>query len=583
MPTMVVQMSSPFETRAQFHSICTLFNIATFHMTTSTPILIVGAGPAGLVLALSLLQNGVPVRIIDKAPEYHVGRRGRGIQPRTLEVFHMLGALPEILASSSEDHVTRVYKLPGGTEIVKEFTRTNPADPTPATPYPNPRSLGQEQTEAILRDHLSKYNGRVELNTELLSFEQYPDRVSARIAKHADGVDTEETVDCHYLVGTDGGKGIVRKQLGLSFLGETREDQHIVVADLQLKGIDHHFGHQWGDVATKFCSLRPPENDDYWTLLGAGQIDHAKIVADRDELIAFVRAVTDRDDIEVGHVKWISEFRPNIRMVDKFGEGRVFVAGDAAHVHPPTGGQGLNSSVQDSFNLGWKLALVEKGLATPALLETYTEERLPVIAEMLKKSTDLLNKTVARASSTAASARGGALRQLGVNYRWSPIVVDEGAEAEGVSGQPVAAYGDASGVLHAGDRAPDATGLHKIKGPEMVDTDTSLFRIFGSSHHTALVFATSAEEANAALGSLAEYPTEVIRAVLVLPAGAPLPAVDAEVVLEDRDGHAYAGYGAKQGRLTIAIVRPDGYVGALVHGAQGVENYFDRIFACLTA
>ncbi|OCH83687.1 hypothetical protein OBBRIDRAFT_822088 [Obba rivulosa] len=240
-------------------------------------------------------------------------------------------------------------------------------------------------------------------------------------------------------------------------------------------------------------------------------------------------------------------------MVDKFGEDRVFVTGDAAHVHPPTGRQGLNSSVQDAFNFGWKLALVERCFASPALLETYTDERLPVIAEilpviaeMLKKTSDLPDKTVrARAGSTSAWARGGALLQLG-----------------GVSGQPVAAYGDASGALHAGDRVPDATGLRKVKGPSALDADTSLFRIFSPSYHTALVFAASAEDANTALASLAKYPAEAVRTVLILPAGAPVPVVDAEAVVEDRDGHAYAGYGAEQGCLTIVIVRPDDYVGA---------------------
>ncbi|OCH83686.1 hypothetical protein OBBRIDRAFT_742838, partial [Obba rivulosa] len=142
----------------------------------------------------------------------------------TLEVFHLLGVLPDVLAASSSIHLIRVYELPGRTEITKEFSMSPPADPTPAIPHPRATSLGQDKTEAILRVHLSKYNCHVKLNTELLGFEQYPDRASARIAKHSDDGDIEETVECHYLVGTDGGKGIVRKQLGLSFLGETREE-----------------------------------------------------------------------------------------------------------------------------------------------------------------------------------------------------------------------------------------------------------------------------------------------------------------------------------------------------------------------
>ncbi|EMD33646.1 hypothetical protein CERSUDRAFT_117754 [Gelatoporia subvermispora B] len=551
-------------------------------MSTTIPVLIVGAGPAGLVAALTLLKNGIPVRIIDKAAEFHVGRRGRGIQPRTLELFHMLGVLPDIMTASAEIVSTRVYKMPGGTEVISGFTMSPPVEPTPSTPFPRARSLGQDWSEGILREHLAKLGCHVELGTELLSFEQHPDHVTARIAKRQDGKDSEETVNCHYLVGTDGGKGVVRKQLGLSFLGETRgSEQHIVVADFQLSGLDPQFAHQWGEPSTKFVSLRPPEHDGYWTLLGGGKIDHAKIVADKDELVAFLRAGTDRDDITVGHVKWTSEYRPNIRMVDKFGEGRVFLAGDAAHVHPPTGGQGLNSSVQDAFNLGWKLALVEKGLATPALLASYNEERLPVIAAMLKKSGELLTKTFkAKAGDTTPWQRGGALMQLGVNYRWSSIVVDEWAGAEDVPEKPVDAYGGAGaeGIVRGGDRAPDAPGLQKIKGPDALGDVTSLFSIFSAAYHTVLVLTSSAEEASTVLAGLKQYPADIIRSVVIAPAGSPAPAVDADIVLEDRDGHAYAGYGIEQGQLAVVIVRPDDYVGGLVRGEQGVESYFARVF-----
>jgi len=210
------------------------------------------------------------------------------------------------------------------------------------------------------------------------------------------------------------------------------------------------------------------------------------LVSDKEALFSIVKEALNAP-VEILELVWISEFRPNIRMVDKFGKGRVFVAGDAAHVHSPTGGQGLSSGVQDAFNLAWKITLVSKGITPSSLLDTYTTERLPVIANMLNITTGILDKTFGpnRQSIESAMERGRLLYMLGVNYRTSPIAVDEFAAAAGIA--PVPPYTlDKSDELVAGDRAPDAPGL--VEGIESA-TVTLFGDVFGPTHHTVLVFA----------------------------------------------------------------------------------------------
>ncbi|KAH9944589.1 monooxygenase [Amylocystis lapponica] len=551
-------------------------------MSSPSPVsvLVVGAGPAGLVLALALAKNGISLRIIEKETQRLAGQRGAGIMSRSLELYNYLGVLPDILAKAKSPPPMRKYKLPGGVEPLSTFHISPPVTPTPACPYLNSAMLGQESVEAILRAHLEQLGVHVEYGTRLQTFEQHSDRVVAHTIKADAGEEKEHDITCHWLVGTDGARGVVRKQLGLQFLGTPHEDLHFVIGDVVCKGLDEDYWHSWGEVAGDMVLLRPTEHNGVFSLMAGGHISPATLVSDRAELVKFVHKTTERDDLEISDIRSLFEYRPNVRMVDKFGEGRVFVAGDAAHVHSATGGQGLNSSIQDSFNLGWKLALVENGFAAPSLLSTYSEERLPVIAAMLQRTTVLLNKTVS--GSVDAWDRGGVLKQLGVNCRWSSIVVDE-RSARGDPDELMAnAYGGGGGILCAGDRAPDAPGLVDAEGGT-----TSFFRLFGATHHTVVFFAADVHRVAELLGALAECPPKSIRAVLVLPQGH--PGVSAETVhgvdtvVTDRDGHAYAGYAVSKESVVAMVVRPDGIVGGIVLGVAGLRRYFGGVFGAYGA
>ncbi|PCH36611.1 hypothetical protein WOLCODRAFT_167026 [Wolfiporia cocos MD-104 SS10] len=341
--------------------------------------------------------------------------------------------------------------------------------------------------------------------------------------------------------------------------------------------------------------LRATEDDDTYFIFIGGRVDHAKIAQDRDELIRVLREGTGRSDIELGKVRWLSEYKPHIRMAEKFGQERVFVVGDAAHIHSPFGGQGLNSSVQDSINLGWKLSLVEKGVALPSLLSTYTEERLPVIAEVLKTSNRLFDEAVSSKSdgSTSEKAwhRGGPLNQLGVNYRWSSITIDDRFPREE---RPLDPYGidRAPGPLRAGERAPDAPGLVKVSADPLPSKNTgqvgmnfSLFDIFRPSYHTVLIFDDNIERLEGTLRILRSYPSALIRSVIVLPHGpsVALPTERGDLTVIDGDGHAYQGYAVDAGTFTTVIVRPDGAVGGVITQPEGMKRYFTGIFSAITA
>ncbi|KAJ6511513.1 FAD binding domain-containing protein [Mycena vitilis] len=540
--------------------------------SSSTSVLIAGAGPSGLILALVLLKNGVSVRIIDKELQHRGGSRGSGVQARTLELYDILGVLPEILEAGEPIPAMAKYE-PGELKPSSLFKLSEHIEPTPDTPHPNGHNISQDVHEEVLRAHLQKLGCSVELGSELRSFEQFPDHVVAHMSKtDGNGTQAEEDTRFDWLVGTDGARSVVRKQLGLSFLGETRAE-HIALGDIVVEeGVDLSLWHMW-NVPPKLMVLRSNGDTKSKTFMFAysGRPEHlADKTITREEFIEEFYATTKRPDIKFGPTTWLSNWRPNMRMVDSLGSGRVFIAGDAAHCHSPTGGQGLNSSVQDVINLGWKLALVHKGLAAPALLDTYGEERLRVIAQMLKLTTELYNKTFSGSKDDEGWRRGGDLRMLGVNYCRSSIVLEDGPAVPGAS-----AYANAEGgPTRAAYRAPDASGL-VCKGE---DVPTRLFAIFSASAHTVLLFGGDAAAHAGVAEVLARFPEGTVRPVQIVPQGqsAGAPAGSA-LIVEDREGHSYAGYGVPVDKLTVVVVRPDGVVGATVTGAEGVERYFRNV------
>lgn len=489
--------------------------------TINTDILICGAGAAGLALAIDLARRHVDFVLIDKIEGPFSGSRGKGIQPRTLEIFEALGVADRMVAAGGLYPPQRKYRADGGYD---EQSSTEGMVPSPAEPYNLPLMLPQYLTEGVLRQRLAELGHAPRFGHELTGFEQDGDGVTARLAI-ADG--TTATVRARYLVGADGGRSFVRKALAIDFPGESMK-MRAMVADLSLTGLDRGAWHRWGEGAGQI-SLCPLMGTDLFQLQMPvpleGDIDTSDAA-----LAAVIAARTGRADIAVRAVHWRSVYEMSSRLADRYRVDRVFIAGDAAHIHPPTGGQGLNTSVQDAWNLGWKLAAVVDG-ASDALLDTYEAERREVAAAVL----GLAGKLLEAARTRGDLRRGRETQQLDLGYRTSPLASD--------------ARGD-DAMVRAGDRAPDAPCRGAAGQP------LRLFTLLGGGGWTLLRY----EPAGA--GAIA--PRKGLRIVTV--------GMNGE--LRDDGGHLRAAYGFAPG--DVALIRPDGYIGALASGEEGLEGYLRR-------
>ncbi|RDB24256.1 Pentachlorophenol 4-monooxygenase [Hypsizygus marmoreus] len=519
-------------------------------------ILIVGAGLSGLMLALALLCNGISIRIIEKEQRYVIGQRGCGIQPRTLEIQQFLGILPDILGLARLAPSLQLHSSPEGSTSLMTLELNQTMDNTTFYPYINPLILGQDTHEGILRSHLQKdYNCIVELGTQFVAFEQHLNDVTVQISKLNDGIEVPETATFNWVIDADGAHSTVQKQLDLEFLGVTRESEILVVGDIHVKDRfrDRKYWLFWGnDYSKKLMAMPPFETEDgrYNFMVGGAELDHTKIASSCEELIKVFQEVSGRTDVEFSDLIWMGIWRPNIRMTKSFGEGSIFVVGDTGHVHTPGGGQGMNSGIQDSFNLAWKLALVKKGISPMSILETYTEERLSIIESMLANTT------------------------LGVNYRGSSLVIDE-IHLAVENSDPYHSRND--GTIRAGDRAPEALALLPLRSPHIL---TNLFDTFRPSLHSIVIFSDAANEQSDSLKSVIPYTKGVVQTIVIYPQSTS-PAIVPELadyVFVDQGRFAYKHYNVVGPNTEFVVVRPDGYIGALAGGIDGLTHYFKGIF-----
>ncbi|HEY2068654.1 MAG TPA: FAD-dependent oxidoreductase [Rhizomicrobium sp.] len=483
----------------------------------TTDVLICGAGAAGLALAIELGRRQVPFVLIDKSPRPFHGSRGKGIQPRTQEIFEDMGVVNRVIARGGLYPLQRQYKDGGFTDEPMMEERA----PMPAEPYAMPIMLPQFLTEAILRDRLTELGHGVRFGAEMTGFEQDADGVDATVKTDAG----QHTLRARYLVGADGGRSFVRSALGIDFPGKTLGIRGLV-ADLNLDGLVGDFWHRWNDGTLQQLSLCPLRGTAMIQLQAPVPLE-GDIDLSAPGIEAMIRARTGRNDIRVHSVSWASAYMMNARLAERYRVGRVFLAGDSAHIHPPTGGQGLNTSIQDSYNLGWKLAAVLSG-APDAVLASYEAERRPVAAEVLDLSTRLLEA----ASQRGDMRRGRETHQLDLGYPDSPLSLP--------------AADDLS--LRPGDRAPDAPCAGASGQP------TRLFDLFRGPYWTLLDCAVD-PSAMAARHNLRIHTT----------------GIRGDIV--DNSGHIQDAYGAVS---RWYLIRPDGYIAAVVPAAQGValEKHF---------
>ncbi len=523
---------------------------------TTVEVLIVGAGPVGLTLAIDLASRGVAFRIIDKATTHAVGSRARGISPRTQEIFEDLGVMKSVVACAAPILPMRFYDADGN--LVREIDPTaNPAAaPTPDKPYRAPLMVSQTDTEAILRQRLAVFGYETEMGCALVSFVQENDCVMATI-QHGDEV---ETILTHYLVGCDGGHSMVRKIGNFSFLGETWDDTHQLFANVCVTGLAPDYWYSWSLEGVGSVMLQPMRDGQWFFAAPAVPTEKGELpAASLETLQSLVDVAVKSPKIELSEPTWITIWRPNIRMVDHYRNGRVLLAGDAAHVHSAAGGQGMNTGIQDAYNLGWKLAHVLRG-APDSLLDTYQLERLP-IAKGVLDSTSNRHKAFKQADADGKTTGVKALTnlvtgkdpfadvsQLSIAYRESSLSVN---------------FDEATGI-RAGDRAPDAPCIRVSDGKPM-----RLFDAFQGIHFSLLSFS---DQSAPCLPH--QYHTDVQTYSICSSGDVAEPN---DHMLIDCEGLARKAYGIAGDALIL--VRPDGYVGLTADGSnpQPVLDYLREI------
>ncbi|WP_371618936.1 FAD-dependent monooxygenase [Streptomyces sp. NBC_00454] len=565
---------------------------------TRTPeVLITGAGPVGLSAAAELRRHGVSCRLIDRLPARLPYAKAIGIQPRTLEVWDRMGLARTVLEAAVPLFGQLVYA--NGREVARIEMEL-----PPEVPY-GFAALPQYETERLIEEYVAALGTVIERGTELLSFTQDERGVTARL-RTASGA--EEEVRTSYLVGCDGAHSTVRKGLGLTFEGGAFQEEFMladVVADWDLPHEysvrSTHFAADGSTDDALICVPLPGEGRYRMSMMvppelsaeaapasgpapargpaGGDGVAHGIAEGDgRVPELRHVQAVVDRlapRPATVSTLRWSSVFRISHRIVDRYGEGRVFVAGDAAHIHPPTGAQGMNTGIQDACNLAWKLALVLKGAAGPALLAGYDAERRPVGEEVVGRT---LRHSTQGIASDPDDPRTVLLReaQLLISYRGGPLAGAPSGPAD--APQP-------------GDRAPDCAGLtlplaaYPLRLLDVLRDRTAHVVLLYGADPAAL--AAAAEATRAADRPPAGSGTGLgLQTIGVLAREAPEGACEA--VANTAAVPGYRDAAGEFARLycpdgpTGFLVRPDGYLGArfpLADTAAALSGYLRALSA----
>lgn len=337
-------------------------------------VLIVGAGPTGLVMALALQKQGIPFRIVDKNSGTGEASRAIVVHARTLEYYQQLGLAEELAQRGIPIQELQIRK-DGELKASMKMGDIGLG----ISPYPYVLSLPQDEHEAILESALKERGDRVEWNTELISFREEGDVVHAVLEKQGE---CEEAI-FQYICGCDGAHSAVRKGLELSFAGGTYE-QMFYVADVKsavpIQGLHISFNHDG------FCLTAPVRTTGYVRLIGI----IPKAVLEQglpDDFNVIAPYASSNTEAEIQEVNWFSTFKVHHRVSEHFRKGRIFIAGDAGHVHSPAGGQGMNTGIGDAMNLAWKLAAVLQGEADEQILDSYETERIG-FAKTLVATTD---------------------------------------------------------------------------------------------------------------------------------------------------------------------------------------------------
>lgn len=535
--------------------------------------MIIGAGPTGLTLAHELLRRGVQTRLIDQAPSASQNTKALGVWPRTLELFARTGTgiADEMLARGVKTpsfHVWSDGKLLVHLDFARRLTGTS---------YTFALMIPQAETEALLTQHVLSLGGTIERGTELLSLTQHETGVEVEL-RHADG--QEEQTRADWLIGCDGAHSIVRHLVGVLFVGKTFE-QSFVAGNVHMQwdfppDQAHAFLHHGNTIA--FFPMPDPFHYRVVITYQPGEAPQGEVTL--EEVQRAISAFGCPAGARASDPRWLDRFLVDQRRVERYVSRRVILAGDAAHLHTFVGAQGMNTGIQDAFNLAWKLALVVQGQAKAQLLESYGEEREHVSKELLAATglaarlatahqpvlTGVRNFLAPRLTALPLTQRLliTALAELNISYRHSSMVQDDHAGRAGNHAH-----------LHAGDRAPDGNvWMFERNAPHQ------FFELLSGTRHTLLVFSqqrsgTGVKELDPAL---AEFTDLVDIHQIVRGTNGDGEQEEIGKKLYDPDGSLAHRYGlANEG---LVLIRPDGYIGFHSRAIAGehLHRYLQHLF-----
>lgn len=539
----------------------------------NTQVLIVGAGPVGLTLANLLQRHGVANQVIDQMPPRPVVEsRAEGVHIRTQELMEQLGFADEAFVLGRPLLAATLYadrRVLGKID----FQETGMS-------HPNPIILQQGHVEQLLSNNLERFGGYVNRPLTLLDFTQDEQGVTARLQQPDGKIDT---VRADFMVACDGGRSTIRHQLNAQFDGKSNPTQFLladVAIDFSGEPLNGDL-HLFLDPLLLFGQLA----DGFWKVATTTPESFPEKATPHD-IVNALQQVADKQGVacKIQSPRWTSSFRISTRMVSQFRHGRVLLAGDAAHIHSPMGGQGMNEGMQDALNLAWKLAYHLQGMAGIDLLDTYQTERGPLIADVLK-DTALMSEVLFWSNPLLLSARNHlmsfitsldvaqpALRELfsGATraYAANPILRQRTLTlAEHMSDlihgiphpNPVDDLAFAGGPA-PGVRAPDAPGIASPGLP----AQRLLTHFAGDFHHRLLLFTgeyASPErytELEQYAGQLAGQFGHWLRPFLIVHRQ-PQTNLDSTQLLLDPAGNLHKRYGATH--ECLYLIRPDGFIG----------------------
>lgn len=545
-----------------------------------TDVLVVGAGPVGLMMAGELARYGIKPRIIDKSPIPSDKSKAFGIHARTMEIFENIGIVERFLKKGNLCNALSLYDQ--GKQLAEiDLTHIE-------SKYSFVLILPQSETEKLLTEHLSSFGIQVEWETELIEFKQLDGGVRAKV-KLKDG--SEEHINCAYLVGCDGAHSTTRHILNLEFKGEPYPNYWLLAdCDIKWKYPKHQlslFLHPKGIVAYI------PFLGDRGRLIFELPLSRAEDEQSEPTIEDVKRLAHERDlkYESLENLAWVTYFKLHHRIVERYNVGRVFLAGDAAHIHSPVGAQGMNLGIQDAYNLAWKMALVLKGKSPESILDSYNYERHPIGEEVIGL-TDRATRMVAlhnpvfnaiRNKLIPVVARLGniqekmtnTLAQVEFHYKGSHIVSEKWHPGMIPSWDKVFSH-----LLEAGERAGDYKLLSADKKLE-----TNLYDLLKGTKHKLLLFTGKEpgvqeldELINISGNAISNYLELLDVRLITVENGTPFDSSHFPSIYIDKDFKMHKDFGAA--KASLYLIRPDGYIGFRNQPAASEDlfEYLSKIF-----